>query len=285
MAKGIGLIGNFRGKVGNMVGYNLKDSNNKQTQGVRVYQPIVKNPRTFGQAEQRAKMAPLTYTYRLLKLIIDRGQEGKAYGNKSRLAWLSQAMKAFDGAWFNKGEEINVPSIVPISKGTLPISDMVTAGAGGVSYQFATAAQSAPTTIKTASEALIAGGSGIQNGDQITFICIAGGNNQFGLFTFSFIVDTTDTSALPSGLTATTSKLRFDTGESGACAGAVIVSREGSNGQHLRTCSRLYAGAQYPSSRLFAAAKTAAIHSYMASGSNVDWAEEYEEPVYTDPEP
>ena len=285
MAKGIGLIGNFRGKVGNMVGYNLKDSNNKQTQGVRVYQPIVKNPKTFGQAEQRAKMAPLTYTYRLLKPIIDRGQEGKAYGNKSRLAWLSQAMKAFDGAWFNKGEEINVPAIVPISKGTLPISDFVFAGAGGISYQFATAAQSAPTTIKAASEALIAGGSGIQDGDQITFICIAGSGNQFGLFTFSFIVDTTDTSALPSGLTSTTSGLGFATGESGACAGAVIVSREGNNGQHLRSSARLYSGAQYPSSRLFAAAKTAAIHSYMASGSNIDWEEEYEEPVYTDPEP
>ena len=94
MAKGIGLIGNFRGKVGNMVGYNLKDSNNKQTQGVRVYQPVVKNPKTYGQAEQRAKLAPINATYRALKAIIDRGQEGKAYGNKSRLAWLSAAMKA-----------------------------------------------------------------------------------------------------------------------------------------------------------------------------------------------
>ena len=81
MAKGIGLIGNFRGKVGNMVGYNLKDSNNKQTQGVRVYQPVVKNPKTYAQAEQRAKLSPINATYRALKPIIDRGQESKAYGN------------------------------------------------------------------------------------------------------------------------------------------------------------------------------------------------------------
>ena len=285
MAKGIGLIGNFRGKVGNMVGYNLKDSNNKQTQGVRVYQPIVKNPKTFAQAEQRARLAPINFTYRLLKDIIDRGQEGKAYGNKSRLAWLSQAMKAFDGAWFKKEEEVTVPAIVPISKGTLAISDLVFAGAGIVTYKFASAAKSAPTTVKTLSEALIAGGSGIQNGDQITFICIAGSDGQFGLFTYSFIVDTNNTSALPSGITATTSQIEYNTGESHACAGAVIVSREGSNGQHLRSSARLYSGAQYPSSRMFAAAKTAAIHSYMASGSNIAWEEEYEEPVYTDPEP
>ena len=84
MAKGVGLIGNFKGKVGNTVGYSLKDSNNKQTQGIRVYQPVVRNPKTYAQAEQRMKLAPINATYRALKMIIDRGQEGLAYGNKSR---------------------------------------------------------------------------------------------------------------------------------------------------------------------------------------------------------
>ena len=86
MAKGIGLIGNFRGKVGNMVGYNLKDSNNKQTQGVRVYQPCSKEPKTYGQAQQRAKLAPVNVTYRALKGIIDRGSRSQAHNNKSRMA-------------------------------------------------------------------------------------------------------------------------------------------------------------------------------------------------------
>ena len=73
MAKGIGLIGNFKGKVGNTVGYKLTASNNGQTQGIRVYQPIVKNPKSAGQAEQRAKLLAVNATYRALKKVIDRG--------------------------------------------------------------------------------------------------------------------------------------------------------------------------------------------------------------------
>ena len=107
MAKGIGLIGNFKGKVGNMVGYKLTDSNSGNTQGIRVYQPIVKNPKTAAQAEQRAKLAPINATYRALKMVIDRGNEGLPYGNKSRLAWLKQAFKAEHMPWIEKGSVVN----------------------------------------------------------------------------------------------------------------------------------------------------------------------------------
>ena len=75
MAKGTGLIGNFKGKVGNTVGYKLAASNNGQTQGIRVYQPIVKNPKSAGQAEQRAKLLAVNTTYRSLKMVSDRGNE------------------------------------------------------------------------------------------------------------------------------------------------------------------------------------------------------------------
>lgn len=285
MAKGIGLIGNFRGKVGNMVGYNLKDSNNKQTQGVRVYQPIVKNPKTYAQAEQRAKLAPINATYRVLKNFIDRGQEGKAYGNKSRLAWLSQAMKAFNGAWYEKNELIKAPALVPISKGTLKISTIVSMGSNSLGYQFKKAASAAPTTIADLSEALIAGASGIQDGDQMTILVIGGDDMGLGLTSLSVVLDTTDTTALPTGLTATTSGLSFNTMPSGSNSGAIIFSREGSNGQHLRTNSEIIASTDYPSSRLEGPAKESATRSYMASGSNVDWPQEYIEPVYEDPEP
>lgn len=285
MAKGIGLIGNFRGKVGNMVGYNLKDSNNKQTQGVRVYQPIVKNPKTYAQANQRAKLAPINATYRVLKMIIDRGQEGKAYGNKSRLAWLSAAMKAFNGAWYEKGELIKAPALVPISKGTLNINTVITMAGSGVGYTFKKAAAAAPTTIADLSEALIAGASGIQNGDQMTIIAIGGDDNGLGFTSLSVVIDTTDTSALPTGLTATTSGLHFETMPSGSCAGAIIFSREGSNGQHLRTNSLIIGATDYPFNRLLGPAQESATRSYMTSGSNVDWPQEYIEPVYPEPEP
>lgn len=285
MAKGIGLIGNFRGKVGNMVGYNLKDSNNKQTQGVRVYQPVVKNPKTYAQANQRAKLAPINATYRALKHFIDRGQEGKAYGNKSRLAWLSAAIKAFNGGWFEKSETIDAPALVPISKGTLAINTVVTMGNSNLSYQFKTAAAAAPTTIAELSEALIAGESGVQDGDQVTIIAIGGDTRGIGVTSLSIVLDTTDTTTLPTGLTATTSELVFGTMPSSPCAGAIIFSREGSNGQHLRTNSQIIAAVGYPSRRLLGPAQESATRSYMTSGSNVDWPQEYIEPVYETPEP
>lgn len=285
MAKGIGLIGNFRGKVGNMVGYNLKDSNNKQTQGVRVYQPIVKNPKTYSQANQRAKLAPINVTYRALKQFIDRGQEGKAYGNKSRLAWLSDAMKAFKGGWFEKSETIDAPALVPVSKGTLAIDTVITMANSVIAYDFKKAATEAPTTIAQLTEALIAGASGIQNGDQMTIIAIGGDTRGLGVTSLSVVLDTTNTSSLPAGLAATTGGLTFNTMPSGPCAAAIIFSREGSNGQHLRTNSLIIAGQGYPSRRLLGPAQESASRSYMTSGSNVDWPQEYIEPVYEEPEP
>ena len=285
MAKGIGLIGNFRGKVGNMVGYNLKDSNNKQTQGVRVYQPIVKNPKTYAQANQRAKLAPINATYRALKQFVDRGQEGKAYGNKSRLAWLSDAMKAFNGGWFEKSETINAPALVPISKGTLRIKTVISMANGKISYDFEKTAAAAPTTIAGLSEALINGASGIQNGDQMTIIAIGGDTQGIGVTSLSVVIDTTDTAELPTGLTATTGGLVFSNMPSSSCAGAIIFSREGSNGQHLRTNSQIIASLSYPSRRLLGPAQESATRSYMTSGSNVDWPQEYIEPVYEEPEP
>lgn len=120
MAKG-SLIGVKRGKVGNMVAYNITNSNNKEKQGWREYQPVVRNPQSDGQMSQRVKMAAVTNLYRDLKSVITRGLENKAYGNESRKAWMSMALGAnFDGPWLVKGDT-QAPPIngVPISVGSL----------------------------------------------------------------------------------------------------------------------------------------------------------------------
>lgn len=274
MAKGIGLIGNFRGKVGNMVGYNLKDSNNKQTQGVRVYQPVVKNPKTYGQAEQRAKLAPINATYRALKSIIDRGQEGKAYGNKSRLAWLSDAMKAFNGGWFEKGADIIVPAWVPLSKGSL----------AGVKIQEISAASvhvDAPgftgdtdiSTIGKFSTALITAVPSLKNGDQLTFVGIKSTDHGFIASINSVVLDTTSADSTPSVIDKDTDEFVYDFGAN-VLGGTVIVSREGDNGEHLRSSASIIADVDIPDEYISAEVKAAAIKSYMAAGANTDWAEE-----------
>lgn len=274
MAKGIGLIGNFRGKVGNMVGYNLKDSNNKQTQGVRVYQPIVKNPKTYGQAEQRAKLAPINATYRALKMIIDRGQEGKAYGNKSRLAWLSAAMKAFNGGWFEKGAAIKAPAIVPLTKGSLPNITGVTISEIGIVLDDGPLEGTTFSTIGALSVALLAANPKFKSGDQITFVGVGSDSQSFNAQFDSIVIDTTSTESLPDDLGVNEGTLIYTPSVGTIIAASIIVSREGDNGQHLRTNASLIAGSEYPATTMGDAAKEAAIKSYMAAGSNVDWAEE-----------
>lgn len=274
MAKGIGLIGNFRGKVGNMVGYNLKDSNNKQTQGVRVYQPIVKNPKTYAQAEQRAKLAPINATYRALKAVIDRGQESKAYGNKSRLAWLKDALKAYNGGWFVKGATINAPALVPLTKGSLPLSLEVTTSPDGWVIAFSTEAAAAPTTIGTLSAALIAGNSSLKEGDQLTFVAVASLSSGMQAKVISIVLDSTDTTQLDDTVMyCTTERVTIEAGVNTA-AECIILSREAENGGHLRSNAVLAATSVYPSSTQGDAAKDAAIKSYMAAGTTSDWPEE-----------
>ena len=277
MAKGIGLIGNFRGKVGNMVGYNLKDSNNKQTQGVRVYQPIVKNPKTYAQAEQRAKLAPINATYRMLKPFIDRGQETKAYGNKSRLAWLKQALKDFNGGWFEKGTTILAPARCQLTKGSLviPMSYDYDSDEEGMTFALEITGE-APTTYGGLSTALLAQYPALKAGDQITFGIIKGGSRAINCQPQSFVIDTTSTVALPSTIYFSDGTLVLQTNGYGAGVGGFLVlSREGDNGEHLRSNSSIILSDLAERGEYFTPeGKDKAVRSYMGASATTDWPEE-----------
>lgn len=273
MAKGIGLIGNFRGKVGNMVGYNLKDSNNKQTQGVRVYQPVVKNPKTYAQAEQRAKLAAINATYRTLKSVIDRGQESKAYGNKSRLAWLSGALKGFAGPYYVKGATVKFPALVPLTMGSLPSLSVSSNGTriGIIATSVTTSTDL--TTIGKVSTALKADYPWLKDGDQITLVAVGNGQTALTADVFSFLIDTT--SAVATTLfSAAQGKINYDSAIVGYCH-AVIVSREGNNGEHLRSTSTLSAAEEVTEMSPFTPEdKEESVRSYMGASSTTDWPEE-----------
>lgn len=274
MAKAQGIIGNFKGKVGNMVGYQLTDSNNKQTQGIRIYQPNVKNPKTLAQAEQRAKLAPINATYRALKMIIDRGNEGLPYGNKSRLAWLKQAFKAEIMPWFEKGAVANMPVACQLTKGSLPSISFTVSDEGlNVSCPVYQEGQTA-ATIGGLSTILKNNFPFLQDSDQITFVVVGKEHDNLMVEVMSYVIDTTSAEA--------TSKLEFDAGTLSLVQGTfggfgtIIVSREGSNGEHLRSTSALQGYSTIIGAAPYdATSKTAAIESYMASGAaNTDWAEE-----------
>lgn len=274
MAKGIGLIGNFKGKVGNTVGYKLSASNTGNTQGIRVYQPIVRNPKTSAQAEQRAKLAPINATYRALKMVIDRGNEGLPYGNKSRLAWLKQALKATKMPWFVKGASINYPVVCQLTKGSLSqfpyrvAEDELSIDCPSLK------ADATVNTVGGVSTALMADYSFLKAGDQITVVLVSNNGGSLYPTIFSFVLDTKSAEAI-SGFRATEGVLKFT--ETGSFyAAAIIISREGANGEHLRSTTSLAIDSSYLDEVPYnATSKAAAIESYMSSAStNADWAEE-----------
>lgn len=274
MAKAIGLIGNFKGKVGNMVGYQIPDSNTGNTQGIRIYQPVVKNPKTSAQAEQRAKLAPINATYRALKSIIDRGNEGLPYGNKSRLAWLKLAFHALYMPWYVKGAFCEFPVGCQLTKGSLQslglsvTSDILSISAIGVT------AETSVATVGALSTALIAANSFLKAGDQLTFVLADNPDNHNDFTVFSIVLNTTSTEAI-SGFTAVANQIQYNANDVIA-AYAVIVSREGESGQHLRSTETLKIVSEFASEAPYDAdSKAAAIASYMSSAAgSTDWAEE-----------
>ena len=274
MAKALGLIGNFKGKLGNTVGYSLKDSNNKQTQGVRVYQPVVRNPKTAAQAEQRAKLAPINELYRCIKMVIDRGQEGQAYGNKSRLAWLKDALKAYNGNWTEKGKS-NLQAVnVPITKGSLACDIIPSSAAPTLVINLIGLSAQDTTTLGKLSTCFLNTFPTLKDGDQITFVLIVNAGTDISSFIDSIVLDSTSTADIPSFIQVTGAYMTaFGSHENGTNA-AVVVSREGNNGAHLRNTASLTKISGYVDSYDQDAAKQAAIESYMSQGANTDWAEE-----------
>lgn len=274
MAKGIGLIGNFKGKVGNTVGYKLSASNTGNTQGIRIYQPIVRNPKTSAQAEQRAKLAPINATYRALKMVIDRGNESLPYGNKSRLAWLKKAFKAQNMPWFEKGANVNVGVPCQIARGSLaPVNYINAVGVLQIICSTVKSETDVDTIGKLSTE-LKGSYPSLQDGDQITTVVLGENNGALSSEVSSFIID--PTSKIPQTLfSAGTGTVEIDHADEKVLF-AVIVSREGANGEHLRSNAELIGyDSMFSAAPFDTTSKAAAIDSYKSSASaNSDWAEE-----------
>lgn len=274
MAKSVGFIGNMQGKVGNVVGFKVSQSNSGTNQGVRVYQPNIKNPKSAAQAEQRAKYAPIFWTYNAIKNIVDRGNESKQYGNASRVAWLKRAFRSQYYPWFKKGVTVNAPIICEVSFGSLPslsygtTSDNVTIdcpGLEGIGDIY---------TIGELSDKLFTYYPWLHDGDQLTIVSIPMDGDAHGADIYSIILDREDDSDIV-GWTQRNNYIEFNT-FGAESAVAIIISRRGPHGEHLRSTEKFhYLGSMVHQSPYNAASKQTAIESYMAIGTtNADWAEE-----------
>lgn len=277
MAKGTGLIGNFKGKVGNMVGYNLKDSNNKQTQGIRVYQPVVRNPKSYAQALQRCIMKPINDFYRALKPIISRGQEGKAYGNASRLAWLKEVMKDFNGPWLVKGSTDQYPIACMVTKGSLPSLTPFFGNGGMIILGNNASIVDAPATIGALYTAIKAIYPALQSGDQLTIVA---GSTISGVLSpnqTSFVLEDGSTDAV-TGFSVADGALQFTDAVFTTLTdfAVAIISREADNGGHLRSTQQIIFNDTLADDDVYNenVSQVPAVRSYMAAGANTDWPQE-----------
>ena len=274
MAKATGIYGNFNGKIGNTVGFKIAQSRNRQNQGVRIYQPSVGNPKTAAQAEQRARVAAVQGTYTMLRNIIDRGNERKPYGYASRVEWLRNAYRSEIFPWYPKGARIASPVICPLTFGSLPEldwyanEDYIVLNApgipdsenlkdiGGVSYW------------------LEHYNTFLRDGDQLTFVTLSDNGSITDIDIFSIILDKQSGEGIDQ-FSVYQNTIRYESHITSGIA-AIIVSREGANGKHIRSSSSLrpYNGL-VNATPYNAASKAAAIASYQNAGAaNSDWSED-----------
>lgn len=119
MGKATGISSQFRGKVGNVIGYLAKNRAGRYEQIVKSYQPVVANPQSYAQALARVPVGPVQRICSALLPIIQRGFEGVAYGEASKTEFLSYNLKYFRGPFMPKGTVMVPPGAMLISRGSL----------------------------------------------------------------------------------------------------------------------------------------------------------------------
>lgn len=237
MAKGNFILGTVAGKIGDVVAYKVKNSNNKQVQGLRRYQAKVANPQTSKQMGQRWKLSVLQNFYRGLQTLLDHSWQGIAYGDPSRRHFMKVTMqKDFEGMipYLLKGDKRFVPGELPIATGSIPVDCACTVGQSAIVCDGIKYPDGEYTTLGDLSTAIIGANLGLQNGDQLTFIGVYGNSGNY-IPTFARVVlDTTSTTPLTDlavvlSQEATSDKLQFNFGTNTPQAGAIIISRYASN--------------------------------------------------------
>lgn len=291
MGKSNNIFGAISGKIGGTIFYSRKNS--KFNQGTRAYIADVKNPQSMGQARQRMTMKAVQNLYTALAPIINRAYQSTAYGNPSRIKFLGAAMKNFQGPWLEKGSNAIIPFAVNLAEGTLGRISLklegsrfrtnLVCGAEGGAYGKVKLSDIDDGKISEISKALLNGNPMIQVGDQLTFVVFD--NKVEGAEPIpvvdSFIVDpnSVETFAVE-GLISYGGEepFVFDIAGWNTCAAAIILSREGLSGQHLRSTSPLVVNQENPAIAAYFtdAQYQQAILSYMKEGTRGDWPVEPE---------
>lgn len=259
MAKG-SFLGVKRGKLGGVVGYIVTNSKNKEKQGWRVYQPIVSNPQTEHQIDQRVKLTAVNNLYRALKPIITRGFENMNYGDAARREYLRLALSTdfSRGPILPKGSTFAPPIPgVPVMYGSLaPISPQYSADADDFVLNGLTII-TAGGLVSVGDISRVFVDNGYKVGDQVTMIfgwSVLQAELAMAYKTVDFILDPTDLRSFETVFGVRFKEIgdvlaidSYDAWFSAATSCMCIsVSRNG-DGSHLRSYAEFAFGATFDS--------------------------------------
>lgn len=203
MGKATGIGSQFRGKVGNVIGYLSKNRAGRYEQTVKGYQPVVANPQTYAQALARVPVGPVQRVCSALLTIIQRGFEGIAYGDPSKNEFLSYNLKNFRGPFMVKGAVAVPPGPMLISKGSLSPVTVRNFPGGSTAIEVVfnlncTLSNANPTKGSLAAN-LLRNNTTLVPGEQLTFVTVRLLNDQYHYDFESIILDANDTS-YPQGI-------------------------------------------------------------------------------------
>lgn len=161
MAKSKSFFGLRRGSTKTLTFQVL---NGQQITKDRVSQ--VRNPKSSGQIMQRMKLSAANVIYRYFKAYIDRGQQGVSYGAASRQAWLKTILLG-EHLYNPKGASVLLPWTFPMTKGSLTPFTYGWDGESNIEID------KQDNVLDTSDDVLLSLNKQLQEGDQITVICMA----------------------------------------------------------------------------------------------------------------
>lgn len=161
MAKSSSFFGLRRGSTKSLTFSVL---NGRQITKDRV--TMVRNPNSTGQINQRMRLAAANVIYRYWKNYINRGQQNVAYGEKSRLAWLSSVLKS--PLYIAKGGTSYLPWNFPLTRGSLTPFECSKIGIGMVENLIAPYSVSDAANLTDAQ--ILAVNPQLKEGDQIAVV-------------------------------------------------------------------------------------------------------------------
>lgn len=222
------FLGSGSGSVGDITSYRREGT---QVSRLRVRQ--INNPKSYGQAEQRNFMAPVSKFYAPLAVALEQSWEGKSpAASYSAFSSRNVQLARTNGWYLPKGTGF-YPMPYQVTEGTLrpvPVVLTMVDDYYELEVQGMLTPETAGNTVGALSKAFIA--HGYQNGDQVTVIFAH--DNGEGLFYptyYRFFLDSTSTDPLSSlpfqveTLGDGDSAIKIMAKNADIVAGTIIVSR------------------------------------------------------------